>query len=139
MTYIFNIFNIILCVSIMQEFLHFFFFFWKCNVKHNIRFNFKKVVSRFDDMLEREPWLPKRRIYYWGPWRSVKDSKRTRSLRNLKRALSMRIFRIFRTLNDFCAVKKLFLGFWWWYMIAWLMGDKLSYENFGLVFMLSVT
>ena len=42
-------------------------------------------------MPEKENWWPKRRIYYWGPWRRTitEDSKRTLSLGTLNRNLSL--------------------------------------------------
>ena len=43
--------------------------------------------------------------------------KRNPSLRTLKRTL--KTLRSFKILDDFCATKKLFLAFWWCYMIEW--------------------
>ena len=59
-------------------------------------------------------------------------SKRILYLRNLKRILSLKTLRGFRTLIDFCAAKKTFFGFL--IMVYDRLGDgnNFPYENFGI-------
>ena len=63
---------------------------------------------------------------------SLRIVKVTLLLRTLKRTLSLTIITSFRTLKDFVIAKKIFLAFAWWYIIAWVVGDKFPYNNFGL-------